>query len=58
MPSPRDSSSFHAAPMPSQARPPDSTSSVVTIFARMPGCRYTVPVTRVTSLALDVQAAR
>jgi hypothetical protein len=39
MPSPRDSSSFQAAPMPSQARPPDSTSSVVTIFASIPGER-------------------
>ena len=58
MPSPRDSSSFHAAPMPSQARPPESTSSVVTIFARTPGYRYTAPVTRVSSLARDVQAAR
>ena len=58
MPSPRDSSSFQAAPMPSQARPPDSTSSVVTILARTPGLRYTVPVTSVRSLARDVQAAR
>ena len=44
--------------MPSQARPPDSTSSVVTIFARTPGCRYTAPVTRVSSLARDVQAGQ
>ena len=44
--------------MPSQARPPDNTSSVVTILARTPGFRYTAPVTRVTSLARDVQAAR
>ena len=44
--------------MPSQARPPDSTSSVVTVLARMPGYRYTVPVTRVRSLARLVHAAR
>jgi hypothetical protein len=44
--------------MPSQALPPDSMSSVVTIFARMPGHRYTAPVTSVTSLAQLVHAAR
>ena len=44
--------------MPSQARPLDSTSRVVTILPRMPGSRYTVPVTSVTSVARDVQAAR
>ena len=44
--------------MPSQARPFDSTSSVVTIFASMPGSRYTVPVITVSSAARDVQAAR
>ena len=58
MPSPRDSSSFHAAPMPSKARPPDSTSSVVMIFASIPGFRYVTPVTRVSNLARDVFAAR
>ena len=58
MPSPRDSSSFQAAPMPSQARPPESTSRVVTILPRIPGCRYTTPVTSVSSLARDVHAAR
>ena len=39
MPRPRDSSSFHAAPTPSHARPPDSTSRVVMILARIPGSR-------------------
>jgi hypothetical protein len=37
MPRPFASASFQAAPMPSQALPPDSTSSVVTIFASIPG---------------------
>jgi hypothetical protein len=31
--------------MPSIARPPDSTSSVATILASSPGCRYVTPVT-------------
>ena len=35
----RDSSSFQAAPMPSQARPPDSTSSVVAALTHRPGWR-------------------
>ena len=35
----RDSSSFQAAPMPSQARPPDRTSSVVAAFTHRPGFR-------------------
>ena len=36
-PSARDSYSFQAAPMPSQARPPDSTSSVVAALIQRPG---------------------
>ena len=36
---PVDSSSFHAAPMPSPARPPDSTSRVVTALASSAGSR-------------------
>ena len=36
----------------------DVLSGVVTILARTPGLRYTAPVTRVRSLARDVQAAR
>ena len=36
-PSARDSSSFQAAPMPSQARPPDRTSSVVVALTQRPG---------------------
>ena len=39
MPRPRDSSSFQAAPMPNQARPPDSTSSVVIALSHRPGWR-------------------
>ena len=45
-PRPRCSRSYHAAPMPSSARPPDTTSSVVTVLARSPGWRYVTPVTR------------
>ena len=36
-PRPPDSSWFQAAPMPSQARPPDSTSSVVAALTQSPG---------------------
>ena len=38
-PSPRDSSSFQPAPMPNQARPPDSTSRVVTALTHSAGSR-------------------
>ena len=38
-PRPRCSRSYHAAPMPRIARPPDKTSSVVTVLARRPGWR-------------------
>ncbi len=34
-----DSSSFQAAPIPNQARPPDSTSRVVVALIQMPGGR-------------------
>ena len=44
--------------MPSHARPPDSTSSVVTVLARTPGWRYVTPVTRVPSWMRSVFAAR
>ena len=40
MPSARASSTFQAAPMPNQARPPDSTSSVVVALIHRPGWRY------------------
>jgi 2-haloacid dehalogenase len=38
-PRPWCSRSNHAAPMPSHARPPESTSTVVTVLASRPGCR-------------------
>ena len=44
--------------MPSIARPPDSTSSVVTALASSPGSRYTTAVTTVSSLTRSVLAAR
>lgn len=39
IPRSRASASFQPAPMPSQARPPDSTSRAVTVLARTPGWR-------------------
>src|SRR6266498_3675290 len=47
-----------ALPIPSQARPPDSTSSVVTALTRRPGGRYVTPVTMVPSRIRSVCAAR
>ena len=44
--------------MPSQARPPESTSSVVTALASRPGERYTTPVTKVSNDTRSVWAAR
>ena len=38
-PSPFDSCTFHAAPIPNQARPPESTSSVVVALIHSPGAR-------------------
>ena len=43
--------------MPSLARPPDSTSRVVTILASSPGWRYITPVTSSPSLIRSVLAA-
>ena len=58
MPRPRLSSSFQAAPIPSQARPPDSTSRVVTVLTSTPGCRYTTAVTMAPSSRREVTPAR
>ena len=44
--------------MPSRARPPESTSSVVTILASSPGWRYITPVTSTPSFIRSVSAAR
>ncbi len=44
--------------MPSVARPPDSTSSVVAIFARSPGLRYVTPVTSAPRRTVEVFPAR
>ena len=55
-PSPRCSRSYQAAPIPSSARPPDSTSRVVTILASRPGWRYVTPVTRSRSRRRSRQA--
>ncbi len=44
--------------MPSQARPPDSTSSVLTSFASIPGRRYVTAVTQASSSTCEVRAAR
>ena len=43
--------------MPSIARPPDSTSSVVTVFASTPGFRNSTPVTSIPSVTRSVSAA-
>ena len=43
--------------MPSIARPPEITSSVVTIFASMAGFRYVLPETSVASRTRRVRAA-
>ena len=43
------SASNQAAPRPKIARPPEITSSVVTIFASSAGLRYVTPVTSVLS---------
>ena len=51
------SSSNHAAPMPSSARPFEMTSSAVTAFASSAGLRYVTPVTRVPRRAVCVRAA-
>ena len=51
------SSSFQAAPIPKMARPPDSTSSVVTCFASIAGFRYVTPVTSVPRRTVEVSRA-
>jgi len=56
-PSARCSRSYQEAPMPSRPRPPETTSSVVTIFASSPGCRYITPVTSTPSVMRRVKAA-
>src|SRR6266567_574176 len=56
-PYPACSSLFQAAPMPRIARPFETTSSVVTIFARSAGLRYVTPVTSVPSFTLVVRTA-
>ena len=38
-PNPFDSCTFQAAPIPNQARPPESTSSVVVALIQRPGAR-------------------
>jgi len=45
------------APMPSCARPPDTMSSVVTVFASTAGLRYVLPVTRPLRRTVDVSLA-
>jgi hypothetical protein len=49
--------SFQAAPIPKMARPPEITSSVVTILARSDGLRYVTPETNAPSLTRDVPGA-
>ena len=44
--------------MPSHARPPESTSRVLTSLASIPGSRYTTAVTQETSSTFEVRAAR
>jgi hypothetical protein len=56
-PSASCSTSNHAAPMPRNARPPEITSSDVTIFASTAGFRYVTPVTSVPSFTFAVRAA-
>src|SRR5260221_14461882 len=43
--------------MPSHARPPESTSRVVTVLASKMGCQYGLPVARASSLTRLVWAA-
>ena len=43
--------------MPRNARPSESTSSVVAICASSPGCRYVTPVTTVPIFTRSVTAA-
>jgi hypothetical protein len=43
--------------MPSRARPPESTSRVVTILASSPGWRYMTPVTSAPRVSRSVLAA-
>jgi len=43
--------------MPGMARPPESTSSVVTVFASTPGLRNNTPVTSIPSVTRSVSAA-
>ena len=52
------SSGDQAAPRPSTARPPLTTSSVPTIFASIEGWRYVTPETRQPRRRLRVRAAR
>jgi hypothetical protein len=52
------SSLRYPAPMPSHARPPDSTSSVVTAFTSNAGGRIDAHVTMVPRRRCDVVAAR
>src|SRR5262249_23021443 len=56
-PSPSHSSAKWPAPMPSQVRPPDSTSTVVTVLASTPGWRKWAPVARVSTRTRRVWAA-
>ena len=51
------SSSFHAAPRPSTARPREMMSSVVVSFASSAGLRYVTPPTSRPRLTRDVRAA-
>ena len=58
IPNERCSSSNQPAPMPSCARPADTMSSVVTVFASTAGLRYVLPVTRAPRRTLEVSRAR
>jgi hypothetical protein len=52
------SSALYPAPIPSQARPDDSTSSVVTALTKSAGARKVAAVTMVPRRIRDVAAAR
>ena len=52
------SAASYPAPIPNRARPPDSTSSVVTAFTSSAGGRNVTAVTSVPSRTRSVRAAR
>ena len=53
-PSESCSSSNQPAPMPSWARPPETMSRVVSVFASSVGLRYVLPVTRAERRTVSV----